>query len=145
MKILKEFEVYLDKNFSGDDWADWADEDAIRLLKKFTDEEWEALKTLWRRKSAAWQERLASIIGEENPEVCLQILEDMVFGQNIKVSDRALDTLEVSDNIYRPSPKMTDWLKDKLEKNDEKYWKDTLKTILSFNDLPPLRGVRSRA
>jgi hypothetical protein len=83
MQNLKEFEAYMDKNFSGDDWADGADEDAIRLLKKFNAEEWETLKTLWRQKSASW-------------------------------------------------------LKEKLENYDGYYWRDTLKTILSFNDLDPL-------
>ena len=138
MQNLKEFDGYLEQDHHPDAWADYAFEDALILLDKFTDDEWEALKTLWPQKSEAWQERLASIVGPENPVVGLQILEEMVFGSKIEVSVTALETLEVSDDIYRPSPKMTDWLRDKLENDWEYYGKDILQTILSFNDLGPL-------
>lgn len=138
MKNLKEFDTYLEKDHHPDAWADYAFEDALSLLEKFTDEEWKALKTLWRQKGEAWQKRLAGIIGPTNPVVGLQILEEMVFGPKIEIRVRALERLECSDDIYRPSPKMMDWLRDKLENDWEYYGKDLLQTILSFNDLGPL-------
>jgi hypothetical protein len=138
MKNLKEFVAYLEKDHHPDAWADYASDNALPLLENFTDEEWEALKTLWPQKSAAWQERLASIVGVVNPKVSLQILEDMVFGENVRVSLRALYFLENSEDIYRPSPKMLEWLRDKLENDWEYFGKDTLQTILSFSDLGPL-------
>lgn len=89
-------------------------------------------------KNEAWQERLAYIIGPTNPGIGLIILEEMVFGPNIELRVRALERLECSDDIYRPSTKMVDWLRDKLESDWEYYGKDILQTILSFNDLGPL-------
>ena len=138
MKNLEEFDAYLEKDYSRDDWADWASDDALPLLEKLTGEEWEALKTLWPEKSEAWQERLAYIVGPTNPVVSLQILEEMVFGPNIEIRRRALEILECSDDIYRPSAKMVVWLQNMLENDWKYYGKDILQTILSFNDLGPL-------
>lgn len=50
MNNLNEFDIYLEKDHSRDDWADWASDDALRLLEKFADEEWEALKHFGRKK-----------------------------------------------------------------------------------------------
>mgnify|MGYP001065202397 CR=1 FL=1 len=105
MRNLKEFEKFLEKDHHPDAWADCASDDAHLIIRRFSDEEWEALKKLWPQKSKDWQVRLAYVLGGENPKTSLQILEEMVYASNPLVSVTALETLEVSDDVYRPSPK----------------------------------------
>jgi hypothetical protein len=130
MPHLDALDGYLQQEHNHDAWADEAFERALVLLEGFTDEEWAALRALWPSRPEAWQWRLADVAGGWASG--LPILEDMVFGAAVEVRVRALEVLEVADEVYRPSARMIAWLQDALEGDGQRYGEDLLRTILSF-------------
>lgn len=92
-RMIEEYSMYLDRDFSVDYWSDEGIGYAITLLENFTDVDWIALKNIARHKPALWMIRCAETLGDVGEIRSLDVLLELTAVENDEVKISALDSI----------------------------------------------------
>jgi len=91
--MFKEFDNYLQSDFSEDYWSDVGICFAEKKLEKFSDEDWLAINKDWKNRDNLWLMRCTDALGEvENPK-SLELLVKFMEVDDVEVKIATLDSV----------------------------------------------------
>jgi hypothetical protein len=101
MSLFSEYEKLLSMEFSMDYWSDEIIDEAISIMNKFDDKDWELILDNWSNKDTVWKERCAATLSATQPEKSLSILLSMLNSESGEVLEAVVDSLYslAQDNI----------------------------------------------
>lgn len=100
MKLFKELDEYLNREYSSNYWSDDAVLYAQELLQGFDASDWNQLLMHWRSKSPQWQHYCAEILPWGETDKAVSLLVEMVQTPDDELVVAAADSLrDIDDNI----------------------------------------------
>lgn len=93
MSAFKEFDTFLDGDYSISFWSEAGIDRAGELLGSFAADDWSAVKAAWRDRPLEWQQRLAGVLADGDLDQGLPLLQEMLLAPDDELAQTAADTL----------------------------------------------------
>jgi hypothetical protein len=116
IKVIKEYDSYLDSSLSVDYWSDEGISIAAEKLTRFTDNDWLQLEQIVESRDKEWLVRCAEVLGEIETTVAIDILMKLIKNNSHIVQIAALDSISALLDIVDVGNNRIVELRNELDK-----------------------------